>query len=99
MLEVIISESAIQDLEEILEFISEDSPLNASNFLSEILLRIYKLRHFKYLGRKVQVLNDDNIRELIFGNYRVIYVIKNTDLVVILAIYNSFRDFNPDIIQ
>lgn len=99
MVEVIISESAIQDLEEILAFISEDSPLNASNFLSEILLRIYKLRHFKYLGRKVQELNDNNIRELIFGNYRVIYVIMNTDSVVILTIYNSFRDFYPEIIK
>jgi toxin ParE1/3/4 len=96
MVEIVISENALLDLEITLEFISRDSEKNAKYFLRDILLLINKLKIFPHLGRIVKELEDSTIRELIFGNYRVIYKIQTTEMVVVIAIYNSFRDFNAN---
>ncbi len=45
-------------------------------------------------GRKVPEFNDDNLRELIQGNYRIVYYIKQTDLIIIVAIVHSAKDMS-----
>ena len=99
MVEVVIAESALQDLEEILEYISIDSPNNATNFLNEIIQSISKLEHFKYLGRRVPSITDESVRELIFGYYRIVYILKNPRLIIVVAVHNTFRDFLPQNIK
>lgn len=94
MVEIAISENALIDLEISLEYISRDSEKNAKHFLRDILLLINKLKAFPKLGRIVKELEVSSVRELIFGNYRVIYKIQTAELIVVIAIYNSFRDFN-----
>ena len=63
-------ELARQNLEEIASYIAVDSPFYAVNFAERILQYIEKLTDFPKLGRVVTEFKNEDIRELIFHNYR-----------------------------
>lgn len=64
---------ARRDLHEIVNYIAEDSPSYAVNFAERIILAIDRLKTFPKLGRVVPEYQDPDVRELIVGNYRVVY--------------------------
>ena len=84
---------ARQDLREIYNYIFIDSPYYANFTKNKILNRIMDLSTFPYLGRKVQIFNDYNIRELIYKSYRIIYEI-DSNIIYIHRIFHSARLFN-----
>ncbi len=45
------------------------------------------------MGRRVPEAEEENIREIIFQNYRIIYRLE-TEQVLILTILHAARDFN-----
>lgn len=47
-----------------------------------------------YLGIKVEIRNDEKVRELISGNYRVVYFIADNEDVLIYLVVHSSMDFN-----
>ncbi len=87
------SEPAVLDLESIKEFISRDSEYYAIEFTSRIIEMIEKLAAFSNLGRKAPEVDDDNIREIVFYNYRIIYKLTN-ESILILGIIHAARDLN-----
>ena len=50
------------------------------------------LNWFPQTGRIVPEKNEENLRELIEGNYRIIYEIISADQINILTVYHSARD-------
>ncbi len=50
------------------------------------------LKTYPKAGREVPEKNDENVRELIEGSYRIIYEIVSPDQINILAVYHSARD-------
>jgi toxin ParE1/3/4 len=44
-----------------------------------------------YIGRRVPEFTKKSIREIIEGNYRIIYQIKNKNQVDILRVYHTSR--------
>lgn len=50
------------------------------------------LKTYSQAGRIVPEKNDENVRELSEGNYRIIYEIVSTDQINILTVYHSARD-------
>ena len=64
---------AENDLNEIIDYIAQDSLEYALSFYEQVRDRIENLRNFPKLGRKVPELDDPKIRELILRNYRIIY--------------------------
>lgn len=55
-----------------------------------ILQAIERLELFPESDRIVPEINEPSIRELLYGNYRIIYRVRET-LVEILTIYHSAR--------
>lgn len=82
---------ALQDIESIAEFIAQDSEHFASIQIDKFFLRSQILEHFSLAGRIVPELGDDNIRELIEGNYRIIYRVVSKSRVDILTIHQSYQ--------
>lgn len=82
---------ARRDLHEIINYIAEDSPAYAINFAERIILAVDRLETFPKLGRIVPEYQDANVRELIVGNYRIIYKIQG-NRVGIAAIAHASRD-------
>lgn len=82
---------ARRDLHEIITYIAEDSPSYASNFAERITLAIDRLETFPKLGRVVPEYQDPDVRELIVGNYRVVYRVHGNS-IGIAAIAHASRE-------
>ena len=66
------TESAINDLEEVAEFIARDSRFYATTVVKEARKAARSLRVSAELGRVVPESNSSNIRELFLWKYRLI---------------------------
>ena len=82
------SELALSDLQSIHEYISQDSAFYAERLIDKIAGRINQLEKFPQSGRIVPELNNEMVRELIEGSYRIIYLIKDGS-VAIVRIHHS----------
>lgn len=91
MAKVIWSNLALDDLRTIHEYVSQDSPLYAERLIDRIIARVDMLENHIRVGRKVKEFNNEYIRELIEGNYRIIYRIEAEDKVGIARIQHSAR--------
>ena len=86
---VIWTDPALDDLHDIIEHISEDSPVYAERFGLQVVESPRRLEQFPYCGRTVPEFKDENIRELIYGSYRIIYLIRNDDCYITAVIHGS----------
>ena len=81
---------ALEDIEAICAYIERDSNYYARIFASQIIEKASTLESFPKVGRIVPEINREDIREIVHGNYRIIYRLIN-DKVQILTIYHSAR--------
>jgi toxin ParE1/3/4 len=81
---------AKNDLKEIFEYIARDSKYYAESFVKRIQQETKNLRSFPKIGRIVPETNNENIREIIFQNYRIIYQI-NKNEIIIATIFHAAR--------
>ena len=98
MAEIKWTTQAAQDLEAITDFIAVDSPHYASLFAMDVVSAVERLATFPNSGRVVPELNDGEIREILLGNYRIVYR-TNDDLVTILTVYHGARLLAPSKIK
>ncbi|MEZ4821367.1 MAG: type II toxin-antitoxin system RelE/ParE family toxin [Ignavibacteria bacterium] len=68
---IIWSLKSIENLEDILNYISKNSPLYAP-VCPRIISSVDRFIDFPLSGRVVPEYNDENIREIIFHNYRIV---------------------------
>jgi plasmid stabilization system protein ParE len=66
----------------------------ASLFVLDIISAVDRLESFPGMGRVVPETNDESSREIIFGNYRIVYRLKS-DLIELLTIYHGSRLLDP----
>ena len=91
-MKIVFSSQAKTDLAEIVKFIAYDKPQEARNWAANIRQSVLKLGDFPKMGRTVPEFGEETIRELIKGQYRVVYKIddkKNT--IVIITIHHGRR--------
>lgn len=87
---------AKKDLKEVFEYIALDSKRYAQLQIENIVskTKILKDPNFTRSGKLVKELGREDVRELVEGNYRIIYKIIEEDLVHILLIHHSARDLS-----
>ena len=90
MAHLIWTQQAFGDLEKICEFIAEDSESYARLFALKVIASIEKLKLFPRSGRMGPEINRAAIREILLGDYRIIYRIKG-DEIQIISVYHSAR--------
>lgn len=91
MVKIIWAERAIDDLTNIAEYHSRYSEKYASAIISKLFNKVSILKKMPKVGRKVPERNDENIRELIEGNYRIIYELKGGERIEVLLVHHSSR--------
>jgi toxin ParE1/3/4 len=94
MAEVKFTIQSLADLDEIGEYISHDSLHYASLQVQKLINRTDILENFPLAGRIVPELKQKSIRELIEGNYRIIYKIVTGRLIHIITFHHSKRKIN-----
>ena len=85
------TEQSIDDLINIAEFIAKNSAKYSVIQIKRIRERAKLVIKQPLLGRIVPEFNDQSIRELILGNYRIIYRIISKERIDILTIHHSSK--------
>ncbi len=91
MVEIIWTDNAIQDLNDIGEFISKDSVRYAEITVDKLFYSVDMLIAHPSAGRVVPESEDETIRELIRGNYRAVYQLIDDFRIDILTVNNCAR--------
>lgn len=91
MVEITWTRLAIRDLEDIEDYIAKDSHVYAVITIEKIFSRVETLAKHPNSGRIVPEFENKKIRELIEGNYRIVYFIGETKEISILRIHHSAR--------
>ena len=74
---------AISRLSEIAKYIALDNPVAAERWVHKMFNLVEKLSDFPERGRVVPETNNRMIREIISGNYRVIYKLENREISIL----------------
>lgn len=85
------NEAALRDVEQNADYIARDSPRYAAAFVRRIRDAARSLKRLAERGRMVPELGEPAIRELLVGNYRLIYEIRERE-VIVLALIHGARD-------
>ncbi|MBM2815601.1 MAG: type toxin-antitoxin system RelE/ParE family toxin [Ignavibacteria bacterium] len=88
------TEQAAGDLINIRDFIAKDSPKYSTIHINRIKAKARLLKDYPKSGKIVHEIDIENMRELIFGNYRIIYRIVNIKQIDILTVFHSARELN-----
>lgn len=91
MVEIKWTNHAILDLKDIFDYIAKDSKKYAYHQTQKIREKTNLLKKTPRIGKNVPELKRDDIRELIEGNYRIIYKIKNIERIDIVSVFHSAR--------
>jgi toxin ParE1/3/4 len=91
MAQVRWSLTAGNDLQDIEDFIARDSILHAITFVDRVVESAETLLKTPQIGRMVPEFNRSDLRELIFRDYRIVYLVQN-DQVFILRVVHGSRD-------
>jgi len=91
MVKIIWTDTAIQDLNDIGDYIGKDSEKYAQITINHLFNSVDILESYPFTGKIVSELGEDSIRELIRGNYRIVYQIINDSRIDTLTVHNCAR--------
>lgn len=89
-IKLIWSKESLSRLQEIEDYISKDNPNAAIKFVSKIIEHAESIISHPRKGRIVPEIDIENIRELFYKNYRIVYQIKSKS-IVILTVFEGHK--------
>jgi toxin ParE1/3/4 len=93
------TQPALDSLLEIVQHIQADNPTAAHRFAEQIMNKVSRLADFPASGRIVPELPGSGLREIIVGNYRIIYrAAKRPPRVEILTVRHGAR-LLPEVVE
>ena len=84
------SKEALTNLVEIAEYISRDDPKAAARWISRLHARFNQAVAVPGSGRVISELRRPDVREVLVGAYRLVYVVKKGE-VVLLTVFEGHR--------
>jgi addiction module RelE/StbE family toxin len=92
MVKIVWTQRSLTDLKSIAEYISQDSIKYASLTIERLINITLYLETNPRIGRMVPEMGrKDKFREIIYGNYRIIYKITSSTTVHILTVHHSSK--------
>lgn len=79
-------------LRDIFDYISQDNPAAAANVVDGIYEKAQILARFPQLGYRYEAVAEREVRILLYGHYRIVYVVKSSDEIDILGVYHAALD-------
>ena len=93
MAQVIWTQPATEEIENIGNYIEEFSEYYASIVVKKLYNEVSLLRVFPLMGRIIPELGEERFRELIRENYRIMYEVIDEDIVLIQRVIHSSMNF------
>jgi len=94
-MKIIFKDTFVLRLEKQLDFIASDSPANTRRFKNNLFRKIKAIPSNPYKHRKSIYFDDQNIRDLIFRGYTIVFRINNQTIEVFgfVKFQNSPTDY------
>jgi addiction module RelE/StbE family toxin len=92
--QVIWSPSALEDIEQIAQFIAKDSSDQAAIFVGRLIEATDRLASAPLSGRIIPEIDQHDCREIIYGAYRIMYRRVGKD-VWITGVVHGARNWKP----
>lgn len=80
---------AEQWLKDIHDYIASDNPAAAHKVIAGIYDKAQLLRDFPEVGQKYRSEPEGDIRILLYGHYRIVYLIRTEDVIDILGVFHG----------
>ncbi|MBN1930115.1 MAG: type II toxin-antitoxin system RelE/ParE family toxin [Desulfobacterales bacterium] len=82
-MKIIWSPLAVDRASEIAAYIAQDKPSVAEKWINTIFSKVEELKSSPEIGRIVPEIGNNRFRELIYGNYRIIYRIEKKQISIL----------------
>lgn len=92
MIEIVWSPRSVADLEEIRGYIASDSPAWAELTVRRLVASVERLRDFPDSGRIVPERRSPDLREVLYGAFRIVYR-RKSDVVEVVTVFRGTREF------
>jgi len=92
-MKIVWSPLSLQRIEEVADYIASDSLAAANNWIDSVFAKVDVLKMNPEIGRVVPEIGKTHIRELLYGNYRIIY--SPTDRQIAILTVRHFKQILP----
>ena len=82
-MKIIWSPLAVDRASKIADYISQDKPSAAEKWINTVFSKVEQLKSSPEIGRIVPEINNTPFREIIYGNYRIIYRIEKKRISIL----------------
>lgn len=79
-------------LRNIFEYIELDNPVAATKVVEGIYQKVQILEKFPYIGYQYRNEKEGEIRILLYGHYRIAYLIKRDEIIDVLGVFHEALD-------
>src|SRR5262245_13274908 len=93
-MKVVWTDRARRHLRAIHDYIAEDSPQNATRMVDRITRKSESLARLPLSGHIVPEYENQTVRQILEGNYRIIHRVK-PDRVEVIAVIHGARELPP----
>ncbi len=93
-MKVLWTDSAVAQLQAVHDYLAQTSPDYAIRIIDRLTRRSIQIAAFPNSGRMVPEYERNEIREVIEGRYRIIYLVEPAQ-VQVLAVIHGARDLQP----
>jgi len=94
-MKIVWTKEALLRLREIDEYISRDNPVAATKFVDHLISVAETIVENPKKGRVVPELSLENIREILYKGYRLVYLVKKNS-VEVLTVFEGHRLLKKD---
>ncbi len=98
MVKINWTNEAVQWLNDIYNYIHNDNPEAAKRVIEEIYNKVQILIEFPEIGYKYDKIPNYNIRILLYGHYRIAYLLKTDNNIDILGVFHGALDIEKYLI-
>ncbi|TFG00882.1 MAG: type II toxin-antitoxin system RelE/ParE family toxin [Promethearchaeota archaeon] len=81
-------------LKDIHEYISKDDKEKADSVINGIYNKAQLLLEFPKIGQRYKLTNEGDVRILLYGHYRIVYILKNKNDIDILGVFHGSLDLD-----
>lgn len=85
----------MNDLESLLAYIATEAPITAQRFAQRLIHRVELLKNHPFLGSYIAEDDTRTYRQIIQGNYRVIYR-TDDETIFVIAVHHAARLLESD---
>jgi plasmid stabilization system protein ParE len=79
-------------LRDIFDYIASDNPEAAAKVVGDIYERAQVLIQFPRIGHRYEGISDREVRILLYGHYRIAYLMKSDEEIDILGVFHGALD-------